>query len=87
MHITQPSSRRKAFWFPRQYTIITNQIVTIKNIEQDRGTRVANIHRKYDDEVQGETQVTKYSQGLQKGKYKYMSIKQETLVDLSIKTM
>ena len=79
MYTTQPSNRRKAFWFPGYYTIIMNKIDTIKNIEQDRGIRIASIHRntimrfKNIYESQSTTKVFK------KGTYKYMSIEQKTL--------
>ena len=59
----------------------------IKNIEQDKDTIIANIHRnrimrfKKIYKLQSTTKVSK------KGKYKYMSIEQETLVDPFLNTM
>ena len=60
---------------------------TIENIEQDRGTRIANIYRntilrfKKIYKSQSTAKVSK------KGKYKYMCIEQEILVDPFLNAM
>ena len=64
-----------------------NKIDTIKNIEQDRGIIITNIHRitmmrfKKIYKSQSTTKVFK------KGTYKYMSIEQKTLVVPFLNTM